>query len=216
MAWTPQNHIDLWKFPLTVVVTIITLAITSWLLDLRPSALNYGDLSIEFQEEIRKELLISNLELNEKSNLNPGQSNFDSLFRSNTSTAVEESGNSLAVNDNIAELSYLNEGGNRKNIFNSVEGFIWIGNTDRNADDFLKSKFNGLTALNQLNTGETYVVNGNMVIRENSPPNNPKYYLGEKQVGLAPVGTKVKVLGTSSRQPLKNYDQIWVKIRVVE
>ena len=216
MAWTPENHIELWKFPLTVVVTIATLALTSWLLDLRPSALNYGDLSIEFQEQIRKELLISNLELNEKGNIGQASLNYDSLFDSYSASPIEQSGNSLAVNDNIAELSYVQEGDSRKNIFNSVEGYIWIGNTDTNTNNFSKSKLNDINSLNQLDIGGTYIVNGNMVIRENSPTENPRYYLGEKQVGLAPIGTKIKVLGTAARKPLTNYDQIWIKIRVTE
>src|SRR5690606_13397542 len=123
--WKPQNHIDLWKLPLTIVVTIFLLVISSKYLDLELESITHGDSSVRFRKEILQETLIQNLNIAEDMR----NAIRDTTFEGNLKPPAEGDVKSLVVSADIASRSFVQDGSKKVNVFNNVEGYIWLGNS---------------------------------------------------------------------------------------
>jgi len=210
-SWTPQNHIDLWKSPLTIMVAIIILVISIKYLGLELDSISHGGATFKFRKEMQQDNVLLNLK-NAEIMRNETK---DTTANGNVEPAAEGDTKSLVVSDDIANTSYVKDGEKMVNVFNNVQGFIWLGNSDLGSDKLTKSNLNGVQTLDQVDISEEYIVKGNMVLRANSPTSNVDYFSGESQVGLAPRGSKVKVIGEPMKKDLAKYTQYWVKVEIL-
>ena len=216
MSLQGKDWAELLKFPLTIIIGIAAIVVGCLALGVKPATLQVGELKVELETELRKELVTSNLDINEqvrsevRNQLKQFGLDSSRLIQKDTVAAVTN-----VVSDDVAKLAKIETPEGTGTVFKSTEGYIWIGNyfpkTNRYGDIQINVK-----AMSEIEIGKSYFVNGNMVIRQGSPVKNIDYYRGEKKVGLAVKGTEVQVLEKPEAKPFSNYQQFWVKIRVLK
>ncbi len=212
----PRDWVELLKLPFTIVITIASVVLASLVLGLRPTDLQIGDVKINLEKELRKELVASNINLEElireevQKQLGQGPT---PVPLAGDTVQIKPSANDI-VSDQVAALAKINKGSDQvQTIYKSVQGYIWLGN--KKSDGEIQLSINAET-FESIKIGAEYTVSGNMVIRENDPTKNPDYFEGEKKIGLAPRNTKVKILERPSFIDLGNKTQYWAKIEVME
>jgi len=211
-----KDWAELLKFPLTIIIGITTIVVGCLALGVKPTTLQVGELKVELEKELKKELVTSNLDIEER-------------IRSEVKTQLQELGFDSTqqktkdqtpavtnvVSDDVARLAKIETPEGSGTVFKSTEGYIWIGNYSLKTKRYSDIKIN-VDNLRQIEIGKSYFVNGNMVIRETSPVANIDYYRGVKKVGLAVKGTEVQVIEEAKIKTLPGYEQFWIKIRVLK
>jgi len=220
-----KDWVELLKFPITILVGIGAIVGASYILDIRPTDVAIGQLKVKLETEIRQDIIKSNLNLEEvvreQVRLELGQLNSSdtSMFAMRDPAAsATDSTTTMALNtisDDLAKIAKVKtQSGSSETVFKSTEGYIWVGNYLPGTKKFTNIKINA-DNLSEIKVGEKYYVNGNMVIRENSPVQNINYYKGEKKKGVAVKGTEIKILEKPDVKKLGGYHQYWVKIEVL-
>lgn len=221
MPMTGKDWVDLFKFPLTIFVALVTLVIAGLILGIKPSSFKYGELSVEFEKDLKKEILLTNLNLQE-------------AFREETATeaAIVDSTENLeeeppppdliaerrqnTVSDNVAQFSIVETEQGPESIFKHVTGYIYIGSFNKEINEYTNLKIeipHGDMRL--IRPGEVFLVNDNLVIRQHSPVENVNYFKGEKKVGLASRGSEVRILSRPEARDFGDYKEFWVKVELL-
>ncbi len=213
-----KDWVELLKFPLTILVAIGSVVLGSVILNVKPTNLEVGELKVKLETEIKKELVNSSIDYEEEirkevarqlQNIQP--SSLESVDFSDSSISLKHSQlTEDVVSDKIAQMAIVSTDSGIESIFKSTVGYIWIGNYSGAV--YTHNQINA-NSIEEVQVGQSYFVNGNLVIRESSPVENIKYYKGVKKIGVARKGTKVKVL--ESPELDKRYQQYWVKIEVI-
>ncbi len=211
-----ENWVNLLKYPLTVVISISSIIGGCYILGVKPSNVQWGDVEVDFRNDITKKVINQHLGINESIENEVKKQ----LIKYGLDTAIFLNEVShIPVNeivpDKIADLAKIKTEKGIETVYKSTVGYIWTGNFHPETGQFSKIKLNA-DNLNDIQVGESFYVNGNMVIRENSPVNNVNYFKGEDRIGLAVKGTKVKLLEKPHVKKLGIFDQYWAKIEVLE
>ena len=197
---------------------IVAIIIGSIILDIRPTDLEIGELKVKLETEIKSDIIISNLDMEEtiKKEIKNELKNMglDRGFPASDTNLMQGEDTDVVSNE-VAEMAKIKSEKGLKTVFRSVIGYIWIGNFNPKSNSFANIKIN-TDRLDNLKIGDEYIVGGNMVIRKNSPVKNINYYRGEEKVGLAVQGTAVKILDMPEVKKLPAYHQYWVKIEVLQ
>lgn len=211
-----KDWVELLKFPITILIAIAAIVVGSLILNIKPSVVEIGELKVELQTELTKEIINSNIELEEVvKNEVRKQLQYQNTDTSNSSIDNNESEEIDVVSDQLADLARISNDKGIKNIYKSTIGYIMLANYYPNSNQFRKKKID-FQKLSDIKIGTEYYVNDNMVIRENSPVNNVQYFKGEKKVGLAIKDSKIRILEKPEFKELSGYYQYWVKIKVIE
>ena len=209
-----SDWVNLFKFPLTIFVAIVTLVIAGLILGIKPSSFHYGDLKVEFEKDLKKEIFLTNLNLQEALKDETRQ---DSILPEAQTELEEQLYYENTVSDNVAQHSMIQTAQGKQSIFRSVTGYIYIGRFNKITGEFEDIKVSMRNKdIRDIKAGEILMVHNNLVIRENSPVNNVKYFKGEQKVGVTTKGSEVKALDVPEIKSIGDFDEYWVKVEVLE
>lgn len=209
---TGKDWVELFKFPLTIFVAIISLVIAGLVLGIKPTSFHYGEMEVEF-EHMKKELILTNLNMQEA---------FIDLKASDTTEGSEPEPppevemQQNTVSDRVAQFSMVETEEGPQSVFKHVTGYIFIGSFNKATESYenIKVEIPG-DDLRRLRPGTVTIVNDNLVIRENSPVKNVRYYKGEKKVGLANRGSEVRILERPQMRDLGDFQEYWMKVELL-
>jgi hypothetical protein len=219
-----KDWAELLKYPLTIIVAIAAIVIGSMVLGLIPTSIEVGNFKVDLETELRSDLVLQTIGIEEtikelvenEINKRDVQVSSPSSYSLSSLSIIPTPITSLdTVSDKVADIAKITTKQGQGTVFKSNQGYIWIGNFNTNSKKFERTTIN-TNNLKNVKIGEIYVVNSNMVIRENSPVKNINYYKGEKKVGLAVKGTKIKIIEQPEVKELSKNKQYWVKIEVLE
>lgn len=209
-----KDWVELLKLPLTIITAIIAIVLISVILDIEPKDFQVGNVKVDLETKLRKELTTSNIDL--ASNIRKEiikQLKFvkiDSLHLKAHDSILSDD----EVSDEVAQIAKMETKNGTENVFVSTEGYIWVGNFYSDTKTYGNVKLN-VSDLTEVHVGKRYFVNNNMVIRATSPIDHMNYYHGIKKIGLATKGSEVKILEAPQPRDFHGYKQFWAKIKVI-
>ncbi|NJK41167.1 MAG: hypothetical protein HC934_07100 [Acaryochloridaceae cyanobacterium SU_2_1] len=214
---TNQNQwLEILKYPTLVFSMLLALIIARFTLGIQfGSVTEISKEGVKFEETASTALAeidsrVSELETKAKEIQIPNADKNKVMTQSFTASQM--------VDNSTAQVALSSE----KNRQDALVGYIWIGNyTPQKGWSEVNLAQPGTGAKlgsqpSEIRVNATYIVQGNMVVRDGLPADDEQYFRGRANLGVIPVGTDVEILEKPvgiEREGTRHY---WAKLRVIK
>lgn len=218
---TAEKWIELLKAPVWVFSILGAAIIAHWALGLKLGAVSKVTAGgVEFQNDAGSQIadLTSRLDaaaaaIRQLQQGNVQRAQFDP--EAVTQTQVDDAG--LAVPDRVAKLASVAASASAAT---PVRGYIWLGNYDgtrwtRATANWLDSGRPIDKAPALITAGTELSLNSNVYIRDGQPANDASYFSGRKTLGVATIGSHVRIVSAPVLIDRASAKQCWVQVDIL-